>query len=244
MTLGYHRRAVGTFERRKDAERALNELKHSGFGMGRVSIIAQDADSKPDIAGVDVEDRDRVGNKADEGAATGAVTGGVLGGLTGLLVGLGTLAIPGVGPVMLAGEVATALATTAAGGAIGAAAGGLLGALIGLGIPEERAKVYSDRVSRGHYLVIVDGTDDEIAHAARILGGGGIQEWGVYNNPNATTTRTDVVTDVARMNSTRPTYRTEGIVDNVNTANPIYRTEGSVDDAPEVIIIDRRDETH
>jgi len=44
-----------------------------------------------------------VGNKADEGAATGAVTGGAVGGLTGLLVGLGALAIPGIGPVMLAG---------------------------------------------------------------------------------------------------------------------------------------------
>jgi uncharacterized membrane protein len=70
-----------------------------------------------------------------------------------------------VGPVILAGEVATALATTLAGTAIGAAAGGLLGALIGLGIPEERAKVYSDRVSRGDYLVIIKGTDKEIAKA-------------------------------------------------------------------------------
>jgi len=39
------------------------------------------------------------------------VTGGAVGGLTGLLVGLGALAIPGVGPVMLAGATATALAT-------------------------------------------------------------------------------------------------------------------------------------
>ena len=46
--------------------------------------------SRADIAGVDV--KDRVGNKADEGATTGAVTGGALGGITGLLVGLGAVA--------------------------------------------------------------------------------------------------------------------------------------------------------
>ncbi|WP_034937144.1 hypothetical protein [Gloeocapsa sp. PCC 73106] len=49
--------------------------------------------------------------------------------LTGLLVGLGALAIPGVGPIMLAGAVATALATTAARGVSGVAAGSLLGGL-------------------------------------------------------------------------------------------------------------------
>jgi len=89
------------------------------------------------------------------------VTGGAVGGLTGLLVGLGALAIPGIGPVMLAGATATALASSFWRGDC-AAAGGLLGALVGLGIPEERARVYNSRLSQGDYLVIVDGTDDEI----------------------------------------------------------------------------------
>jgi len=72
--------------------------------MDKVSIIARDAARQDDIAGVDVSAR--VGNKADEGASAGALTG-TLGGITGLLVGLGALAIPGVGPVVLAGEIAT-----------------------------------------------------------------------------------------------------------------------------------------
>lgn len=181
MALGQQKRAVGVFSHRQDAEYALNELSRSGFSMAKVSIIARDADRQADIAGVDVSGH--VGNKADEGASAGALTGGTIGGITGLLVGLGALAIPGVGPVVLAGELATALATTLAGGAIGAAAGGLLGALVGLGIPEERAKVYNDRVSSGDYLVIVDGTEDEIARAEFILNGGGIQEWGIYDVP-------------------------------------------------------------
>jgi hypothetical protein len=179
MVVGLHRRSVGVFSRREDAESALHELKNSGFSMDRVSVIAQDSGT---IAGAEVTEN--IGNLADEGAKTGAVSGGAVGGLTGLLVGLGTLAIPAIGPVMLAGATATALATTLAGGAIGSAVGSLLGGLIGLGIPEAEAKSYNSRVESGHYMVIVDGSDAEIAHAEMILMGKGIEDYAVYEHPN------------------------------------------------------------
>jgi len=180
--VGHHRRSVGVFSSRQAAEQALHELRDSGFPMDRVSVVVRDGGKHDEMAGANV--RDRIGTKADEGATIGAVSGGALGGLTGLLVGLGTLAIPGIGPIMLAGATATALATTLAGGAIGAVSGGLLGALIGLGIPEERARVYQDRVARGGYLVIVDGTDSDIRRAEAILHRRGIEEYGVYDAPN------------------------------------------------------------
>ena len=56
---------------------------------------------------------------------------------------------------MAGGAIATAIATALTGGAIGAAAGGLTGGLVGLGIPENRARVYSDRINRGEYVVFV-----------------------------------------------------------------------------------------
>lgn len=224
MALGAHKRAVGVFSNRQDAEYALTELRDSGFPMDKVSVIARDADGRDDIAGV--ETRKDVGNKADEGAAKGALTGGTLGGLTGLLVGLGALAIPGIGPIMLAGATATALATTLSGAAIGAAAGGLIGALIGLGIPEERARVYNERVARGDYLVMVEGSDDDIRRAEAILSRRGIQEWGIYDAPEVhradytgvDTDRTDYTTDAG--------YRRDDV--------------SRADD--NVIIVDRREE--
>lgn len=216
MALGNNRRAVGVFSSYRAAESALQDLKSSGFPMDRVSVIAKDADkNKEQIAGADV--KDARGNKADEGAATGAIAGGTLGGLTGLLVGLGALAIPGIGPVMLAGATATAIATTLSGTAIGAAAGGLLGGLIGLGIPEEQAKVYNDRVSRGDYLVIVDGSNDEIARAETILLRHNIEDWGIYDSTH------DVDRDVRR--------------DYTND----YTTTNDAD--PKVIVVDNRDRT-
>ena len=193
MAIKEYKRAAGLFYSRDEAEKAVRELKAAGFDMDRISVIARDADK---IAGHDTTDEH--GNKADEGAATGAVTGGVLGGITGLLVGLGTLAIPGVGPILLAGEVATALATTAAGAGIGAAAGGLIGALIGLGIPEEKAKIYSDRVGKGSFLVMVTGTGYEIDRAATILRNNGVEEFDIYDMPGAKATAVADVDDDIR----------------------------------------------
>ncbi len=181
MVVGIRKRAVGIFSHRREAEDALHELRNSGFAMDRVSVIAQDNDGD-NIAGAEVHEK--VGNKADEGASLGAVSGGTLGGLTGLLVGLGTLAIPGVGPIMLAGATATAIATTLAGAGIGAAAGSLLGGLVGLGIPEEEARSYNARVERGHYLVIVDGSDAEISGAEAIMRRHGIEDFAIYNQAN------------------------------------------------------------
>lgn len=230
-----HRRVIGTFASRSDVEMALRELKDANYPMNKVSVIARDADREPDIAGVDV--KKSADNKADEGAVTGAVTGGALGGLTGLLVGLGALAIPGIGPVILAGAEATALATTLAGGAIGAAAGGLVGGLIGLGIPEDRAKVYDQRVARGDYLVMVGGTEDEIRQAEMILNRRNIQEMGIYDIP---------ASQVRAENLDTPTSTVTSVADPMHTTTSTTAERRIIDDketsTPEVIIVDRRDD--
>lgn len=77
--------------------------------------------------------------------------GGGGGGVIGLLAGVGALAIPGIGPIIADG----ALASTLAGAGIGAAAGGLLGALVGMGIPEEDARYFERGFREGGVLVTV-----------------------------------------------------------------------------------------
>jgi hypothetical protein len=217
-----NKRAIGVFSHPQDAETALMELRDSGFPMNQVSLIAKDRGDH--LPGVNTGASTNVAaqTKADEGAKAGAATGGVLGGLGGLLVGLGALAIPGVGPVIAAGAVATALATTVAGGAIGAAAGGLTGGLIGLGIPENRARLYSDRFNRGDYLVMVDGTDEQIHRAEAILKRRGIADFDIFD-----------ATDIDR------THHAASVTDTSQTS---YSPELGVEE-PKVIIVDRRDET-
>lgn len=189
MIPNHYQRAVGVFANRQRAETALQELRNAGFAMDRVSVITRDrtAEFVTDAGVVP-----GVGNKVDESATAGAVTGGALGTLTGLLVGLGAIAIPGLGPVVVGGAAATALITTLTGGVVGAASGGLLGALLGLGIPEEQAKIYRDRIHQGDYLVMIEGSEPEIRHAEAFLARQGIQQWGVYGSHSRSTSRNAV----------------------------------------------------
>jgi hypothetical protein len=231
-------RAIGVFPHHRDVEVALGELRDAGFDMNQVSVVGKDLNGTGAVSGGtgavggDVTDR----TKTDEGAKTGAATGGALGGLGGLLVGLGALAIPGIGPVLAGGALATALATAAAGGAIGAAAGGLTGALVGLGIPDEKAHLYNDRVNRGDYLVMVDGTEQEIRRTEAILSRRGIQDWAIFDAPD---------TDKTRAVNATPMTATRQVI--AHDTTPSVRTTPDhaevVSKEPEVIIIDRRDQS-
>lgn len=182
MTLGQYQRGVGVFPSRQAAENALEHLRDADFPMNQVSVIARNEEQ---IAGVDVQDDTE--NEAGGGAAAGAVAGGVTGGIVGLIGTLGAIALPGVGPILVGGAAASVIGNTLLGGAVGSAAGGLFGALIGLEIPEAEAKLYQDRLEKGHYLILVDGTPDQITRAASILKPRGIQEWRSYERPTVNT---------------------------------------------------------
>ncbi len=184
MDVSNRKHAVGVFGTRQDADQALNELKASGFSMDKVSIIAKDVDEGERVA--DAQVSDHIGNQ-DVNTPTGAVADALTASTWGsVLVGLSSLALPGLGAVIAAGSVGTALVTSMAGIAVGAAAtNNVVKALADLGIPEERARVYSDHLLNNEYLVIVDGTDDEIQRAEGTLKDRNIQYWGIYNSPQA-----------------------------------------------------------
>jgi uncharacterized membrane protein len=81
----------------------------------------------------------------------------------GWLVGIGTLAIPGVGPLIASGPIMAALSGAAAGGAVGTVAG----ALVGLGIPGYEAKQYEGKVKNGNILISVHTEDARERKAAK-----------------------------------------------------------------------------
>ena len=147
----------GMFPSRREAEAAVHALERAGFARDSISVAMRhdeslhsvDADPAPETA---------------EGAAAGAVSGGVVGGTVGLLAGLGVIAIPGLGPALAAGW----LASTLLGAGVGAAAGGLIGGLVGMGVPEEDAKRFESTFQQGGVLVAVE-TGARASEAAEIL---------------------------------------------------------------------------
>ena len=149
---------AGVFHNPNDAEKALNALKDAGFTPEQVSVVAKDTRETQSM----VERSDMAGAETS-GATAGAFLGGITGGIAGWLVGIGALAIPGIGPIVAAG----ALATTLGGAAVGAVAGGLIGALVGAGIPEDDARDYETHVSEGRILITAQATSAQQAQQAR-----------------------------------------------------------------------------
>jgi hypothetical protein len=145
----------------------LQELESAGIPASEISIVASNAEnwysSRGTTSSASKHDRDRDG--ADNGAATGAGVGATVGGIAGLLAGLGIIAIPGIGPVVAAGWLASTAVIAAAGGV----AGGILGALTEAGVSEDDAQVYAEGVRRGGTLLTVRVPDADRARIEAIL---------------------------------------------------------------------------
>jgi hypothetical protein len=62
-----------------------------------------------------------------------------------------------------------AAATTAAGAITGALAGGLLGALTSLGLPEDRARMYEERIKSGGVLLGVEVREEKAEEVTNVL---------------------------------------------------------------------------
>ena len=146
--------------------RVVAELEHFRIPHTDISIIANN-----DTGWFDRNRSTRIDRDADgtddraEGAAAGAGIGATIGGVAGLLAGLGLLAIPGIGPVVAAGWLASTAAVAAAGGATG----GLIGALTQSGIGEPEARHYAEGVRRGGTLVTVRVRDTDRMQVEAIM---------------------------------------------------------------------------
>lgn len=151
------------FDNYSDAERAVSELERLGVPHRDISLVASNADKAHDHRGAH---RGDAADDARDDAGKGATAGGVLGGAGGLLAGLGMLAIPGLGPVVAAGWLASTAVGAAVGAVAGGAAGGLVGALKHAGESDDDAHVYAEGVRRGGALVSAK-VDDTLALQAQ-----------------------------------------------------------------------------
>lgn len=161
------------FDTHTEALDAVAELEASGISHDRISIVSNNADnwhsgshhSKGPLGDANGDGE----NDVADGAGKGATAGGVLGAGAGVLAGLGMLAIPGLGPVVAAGWLASTAVGAVVGAAAGGATGGILGALKEAGHTDDEAHVYSEGVRRGGTLVSVRAEDGEEDRLERIM---------------------------------------------------------------------------
>ena len=157
---------VGLVATQRQAENIVRTLQLGGFSNDAISVLLPDNDAREQVQSAPV--------KTADGTLARASAGGAIGGTLGLLLGLGVLAVPGLGPLIVAGPIVATLTSAATGAAIG----GITGALIGLGIPEHDARNYEGKiVGGGSILISVHTTDaEERARAKYILEAGGADD--------------------------------------------------------------------
>src|SRR5436190_17034937 len=137
-------------------ESAIDALRNSGFRNTDISFLSEENVGSKDMG-------HRKASKAPEGVTAGASFGAILGGILGWLAAIGTLPIPGLQYLAVAGPLVAALA----GAGLAGTTGGLIGGLIGMGIPEYEARRYEGRVRNAGILLSVHCDDSRWVRRAR-----------------------------------------------------------------------------
>lgn len=160
---------IGVYEDHQAAIAAVTALKDAGIPQKNISIVGQAHDDRPlkeelNTDGLGLDSDDIFAKPAKVAAKTMGVSV-VVGPILGALAGLGLLAIPGLGLIVGAGALAGAVAGLDA-GIIG---GGIISAIRIAGINKQHESDYQQHLKEGHYLVIIQGSDEEAKQAHDLL---------------------------------------------------------------------------
>lgn len=159
---------VALFRNLDSVNQGVEALNNYGISSSQISVMARE--NTVEVLAHEKE----LQKETSEGIMTGAVGGASFGLFAGLIAGVGSLIIPGIGPVVAGSTLATLLGTTAAGAGIGAVAGGaLLGGLVKMGVSQEDAQLYAEGIKRGGILVTVDITPEQVSLVTHTLDAAG-----------------------------------------------------------------------
>ena len=151
---------VAVYATHVEAEEAVKQLQRGGIDMHTLSIVGKGTHTDEQAIGYY-----NTGDRMKHWGKMGAFWGG----LWGLLFGAAFFAIPGIGPVLVAGP----LVAWIVGGLEGAAVVGGLSAigagLIGIGIPKDSVVQYELALKTDKFLLMVNGTASEVEKARSII---------------------------------------------------------------------------
>jgi hypothetical protein len=151
---------VGVFDTHTQAEEAIKELQSSGFDIRKLSIVGKDYHTEEHVVGYyNAGDRMKYWGKM----------GAFWGGIWGLLFGFAFFAIPGVGPVLVAGPLAAWIVAALEGAVVVGGLSAIGAGLISLGIPKDSVLDLETALKADKFLVVAHGTAEDVEKAKAIL---------------------------------------------------------------------------
>jgi hypothetical protein len=152
---------VAIYPDHDSAEQAVSKLRDASFDVTKLSIIGKDYHTDEKVVGYFT---------SGERMKYWGVRGAFWGGIWGLLLGAGFFLVPGVGSVLVAGPLLGAVVTGLESAAVVGGLSAVTVGLIHLGVPKEDAIKYESAIVADKFLLIANGSPEELAQARLILG--------------------------------------------------------------------------
>jgi uncharacterized membrane protein len=153
---------VAIYDTHEQAEHAVKELQQAGVDMKSLSIAARDTHTDEHVVGYyNAGDRMKYWGKM----------GAFWGGFWGLLFGSAMFAIPGLGPILVAGPLVAWIIAGLEGAAVVGGVSAVGAGLVSIGIPKDSVLKYDVALKTDKFLLVVHGTPEAVAKAKNIIGG-------------------------------------------------------------------------
>lgn len=171
MDFDQHSHIVVVYPSYEIAISAFDRLIMAGFSPANVSIVDKEfiqrhchgeaAQTDRSVRQVSTKFFGSSGNVLNLGWRIGSLSGGAIG----LLLGHSISSLPGVNGIMLLSKMIFAFAS----GLFCCVSGGIIGTFVAWKISQRQARKWNHRLTQGDYLLVVNGSKDEITHAKRFL---------------------------------------------------------------------------
>jgi len=153
---------VAIYDTHEQAEHAIKELQQAGVDMKSLSIAARDTHTDEHVVGYyNAGDRMKYWGKM----------GAFWGGFWGLLFGSAMFAIPGLGPILVAGPLVAWIVAGLEGAAVVGGVSAVGAGLVSIGIPKDSVVKYDVALKTDKFLLVVHGTPDDVDKAKDIIAG-------------------------------------------------------------------------
>jgi len=151
---------VAIYGTHAQAEEAVKNLQKSGFDMKKLSIVGRNYHTDEEVTGY-YNTGDRMKYWGKMGAAWG--------GFWGLLFGAAFFAVPGIGPVLVAGPLVAWIVGALEGAVMVGGLSAVGAGLYSIGIPKDSVVKYESALRADKFIVVAHGTGAEVTKARDVM---------------------------------------------------------------------------
>jgi uncharacterized membrane protein len=151
---------VAIYPTHTEADHAVKELQRGGIDMRNLSIVGKGYHTDEQVVGYyNAGDRMKYWGK----------TGAFWGGFWGLLFGSAFFAIPGIGPILVAGPLVAWIVGALEGAVVVGGLSALGAGLYSVGIPRDSIVKYETALKADQFVLIAHGSATEVSKATDII---------------------------------------------------------------------------